>query len=276
MTHPATRHLRLIAVLLAAALAATGGARAQSLNITAGGGSGEPIEVHAQNGIEWIQDRQIFLARGNARAVRGEVEVLADLLRAYYRERGGSTEVWRLDAEGSVKIHSPSEAVYGELAIYDVDKSILVVRGGDLRFEAGSDVIRADRQLEYWETRKMAVARGNAVAVRDDKTLRADVLAAYFRRQSDGSTRVFRVDAFDDVTIVTAKDTVTADRGVYNVESGIATLAGSVTIKRGENVLTGCSAEVNLNTGVSRLFSCDQNTGQRVEGLIQPGSQDDQ
>jgi len=45
-----------------------------------------------------------------------------------------------------------------------------------------TDLILAERQLEYWEKRQMAVARGNASAKRGEKILHAEVLAAYFKR----------------------------------------------------------------------------------------------
>ena len=136
---------------------------------------------------------------------------------------------------------------------------------------AGSDTIFADEQLVYWERKNMAVARGNALARRADKRLHAAVLAAHFRKNKAGDTEIYRVDAFGDVKIVTQKDTALSERGVYNVKSGIATLSGSVRILRGRNTLNGCSAEVNLNTGVNRLYSCATPTGggkKRVRGVI--------
>lgn len=233
-----------------------------------GGGGDTPIEIYADEGIEWQQDQLVFLARGNARAVRGTLEVFADELRAYYREnaRGGS-DIWRLDALGNVRIASPGEQAFGDKATYDVDNQVLVLKGKDVRFVTANDIITAERQIEYWELKQMAVARGDAVAVREDRIINAEVLAAYFKKDKAGKTQVFRVDAFDDVEIETAKDQAFSDRGVYNVESGIATLTGSVKIKRGTNVLDGCSAQVNLNTGVSKLFSC-RDGSKRVQGLI--------
>jgi len=249
-----------------------GVAFAQSLNF----GSGEsdlPIEIYADDGIEWQQENLVFLARGNARAVRGEVEVRADVLTAYYRETPkGGTDIWRLNADGTVRISSPGEKAYGEKGVYDVDNGILVLSGGRVRLVTKDDVITADRQLEYWEKKQMAVARGNASAVRGDKRLRADVLAAYFRKDKNGRSAIYRVEAFDNVRIKTAKDDARADRAVYNVQSGIVTLAGSVKIIRGRNQLRGCRAEINLNTGISKLFSCGPPGagGKPVRGVIQP------
>lgn len=250
-----------------------GTALGQSLNFGAGN-SDQPIEIFADNGIEWQQENLIFLARGNARAVRGEVTVFADELRAYYREnQDGTTDIWRLDAYGKVRIKTPQETAFGKKAIYQVDNGILVLSGGRVRLVTATDEITADKQLEYWEKKQMAVARGNAYAVRDNKKIRADVLAAYFRPDKKGESKVYRVDAFDGVKIVTKLDTATSDRGVYNVESGIATLTGSVKLVRGQNVLRGCSAEINLDKNVSKLFSCPPSAsglGGRATGVLRP------
>jgi len=245
-------------------------AHAQSLNIASGGENGGPVDIFADDGIEWQQEQNIFVARGNAKAVRDSVEVAADVLRAYYRDNAGNSEIWRLDAEGSVEIRSPSETAFGDFAVYDLINGVLVVRGKNVRFVAGADTITARDQIEYWEIKQMAVARGNAVAIRGDKTLKADILVAHFRREAGKSTEIQRVDAYDDVTVVSVKETATADRGVYQVATGIATLTGSVKVTRGQNVLTGCRAEVNLNTGISKFFACEGEASQRVQGVLLP------
>ena len=58
-----------------------------------------PIAISAASGIEWQQDAQVYVARGNAIAKRGTTEVYADTLTAHYRPSkgpGGDTEVYRL------------------------------------------------------------------------------------------------------------------------------------------------------------------------------------
>lgn len=249
---------------------------AQGLSL-GGGKSDLPIEIDADNGIEWQQKKLLFIARGNARARRGDLTVEADTLRAYYRERkDGSTDIWRLDAQGNVKISTPGEEAYGQFAVYDVDNGTLVLKGGGekVRLITPTDEIIADQQLEYWEKKQIVVARGNAMAVRADRRLSADILVAHFRPDADGKNSIHRIEAFDNVRIVTAKDTASGDRGEYDVKSGIATLTGSVRITRGKTRLKGCRAKVNMITGVSRLFGCGSTAsgGQRVRGLIHPGS----
>lgn len=256
----------LLAAGVAAALSSA--ALAQSLNM--GSASDTPIEIFADNGIEWQQDNLVFLAKGNAKAVRGAVTVLADQLTAFYTERpDGTTEIYRLDADGKVKIKSTNQTASGDKAVYDVTREILVLSGGKPNLVTPDAVITASQQLEYWEQRQMAVARGKAEAVKDKRRVRADVLAAFFRKAKSGETKVYRVDAYDNVSVLTDRDRAFGSRGVYNVETGIVTLTGSVRIERGKNELQGCKAEVNLNTGISRLFSCP---GGRTKGTLMPKS----
>lgn len=267
--------------LLAAALAAgwlfagAPGAAAQGLNLGTGSGDG-PIEITADNGIEWQRENEILIARGNARAVRKGVAVTAAVLRAYYNAKpDGGTQLARLDAAGKVKITSESEKVSGEAAVYDLDKAILVVTGKHVRFDTSTDRITADHQMEYWEKRQMAVARGHAVGLHDGKRVQADVLVAFLRQDKQGKSRVFRVQAFDNVVIQTDVDTVRADKGVYNVDTAIATLSGNVHITRCDNELAGDRAEINLNTGVSKLLRGNgaQSGSSRVRGLLVPEGQ---
>jgi len=129
--------------------------------------------------------------------------------------------------------------------------------------------ITARQSLEYWEEKRMAVARGEAVAVRADERLRADVLVAYFREGEGGELEMYRLEAFRDVHISTPTGILRADYGNYDIESSIVTLTGSVKITRCNTQLNGEYAEMNLNTGVSRLLSGPGTEGgQPVQGLF--------
>ncbi|MEQ8192974.1 MAG: LptA/OstA family protein [Rhodospirillales bacterium] len=257
-------------------------AKAQTLNF-ASTENNQPIEITAEQGIEWQRDKLIFLAKGNAHAIRGDVNVYADTLKAHYREKAGidpktqanskGTEIWRLDADSNVRIVSPGQKAFGDKGVYDVDKAILVLTSAGkkrVRFVTEQDIITSDRQIEYWEAKQMAVARGDAIAKREDRVLKADVLAAYFRKDKDGKSKVYRIEAFDNVRVNTAEERAIADRGVYVVATGIAVLTGRVRMFRGPDQLNGCKAEINLNTGISKLFSCPPSAegGGRVHGVL--------
>jgi lipopolysaccharide export system protein LptA len=179
--------LRIGVAIGLCAVSATGGpvqAVAQGLNPLASTSNSLPIDISAAAGIEWDQNKQIYVARGNAVARRGTSEVHADVLTAHYRpsknKSDGGNEVYRLDADGHVVITAPNRTVVGDQAVYDVDQQIGVVTGQHLRLTTTTDVVTARDSLEWYDQQQVAVARGDAIAVRGDRRIRADVLTAHF------------------------------------------------------------------------------------------------
>lgn len=278
--------------LLLALLCIAPTALGQSLDLSQGG----PVEVTATDGIEWRQQDQVVIARGDARAVRGAVTVEADRLLARYRPRGGAAtearaptdgpagggEIWRLEAEGNVTVHTATDRAEGERAVYDMDQAVMVMTGRDLRLTNPDNVLTARDSVEYWSQRRMAVARGNAVVVTNDgRRVRADTLVAHFAESpapaaaprpaatagEPAPSSLDRVEAFGNVEIRTAEEVVRGDRGVYSPNSRLARLLGNVRITRGDNTLAGQEAIVNMETGVARLISAP---GARVQGLVVP------
>lgn len=236
-------------------------------------GGDEPLEINAEEGIEWRRDEQTYTARGNASATRGDLTVYADVMTAHYRPvAGGGSDIDRIDVVGNVRIVSPSETVYGERGAYDVINGILVLVGDNLRIEGEQDVITARDSLEYWEHKQLAVARGDAKAVREDKRIQADVLTAHFASDEEENLKLERIEAFGNVRVSTATEFARGERGRYYVEREFATLTGSVKITKGDDQLNGEYAEVDLRTGVSRLLAGPPGTktDKRVRGLIIP------
>jgi lipopolysaccharide export system protein LptA len=254
---------------------------------------------------------QEVIARGNAKAVRSNVTVTADRLTAWYRKKGKieapqstsvsgvmgdpsteGNEIYRLQADGHVRIFTATDQAQGDKATYDLDQSVLVMTGRDLKLTTPNNVITAKDDLEYWPQKRMAVARGDAVVVTTDaKRVAVDTLVAYTTdnptpasnaattpssrtRQSDdplaSSGKLQRVEAFGHVSIRTPTDTVTGDRGVYVPDSGMARLGGNVHITRGQNQLNGAEADVNMKTGIATLVA--QRAGQ-VHGLVVPNDE---
>ena len=244
----------------------------------ASGSKDMPIEITADNGIEWEKNKEILIASGNAKASRGGVTVLAEVLRAYYRKKTtGGTDLYRLDAAGGVKIFSDTESMEGQTAVLDFEQAILKVDGKKVIYKAGPDTITANQQMEYWERQKMAVARGNAVAIHKGKTLRADVLKALLRKNKTGRSEVYIIEAFNNVLIVSDKDTLRSDYAIYKLDSGIVTLKENVSIIRENSILNGDLAEINFKTGISKLLTVDsvgsRKERKRVRGLIYPHRQ---
>lgn len=307
--HPAAAALFALMLVGAGAIAV---ARAQNLDLSQGG----PIEVTANDGIEWRQAEQVVIARGDARAVRGGVTVEADRLLARYRPRRGApngqapaaqqqattgasaatpqqqaNEIWRLEAEGNVRISTATDRATGDRAVYDMDQAVMVLSGRNLRLVTPQQTVTARDSLEYWSQRRMAVARGGArVESSDGRCVTADTLVAYFAEeappQASGGRRstasaaptpaaggaavpgegskLEKVEAFGNVEIRTENEVVRGERGVYSPVDGRARLLGNVRITRGDNHIEGREAIVDLRAGTARLI------GERVRGLIVP------
>jgi lipopolysaccharide export system protein LptA len=275
---------RLLALLLFLAPPAL----AQPIDFTRGG----PIDVTAAGGFEWHDQQQEVIAYGDARATRADATVLADRLVAHYRKRAGtpastsatdtgSTEIYRLEADGHVRIVTPTDEAVGEHAIYDIDQAVLVMTGKGLKLTTPQEIITARDSLEYWSDKHMAVARGAAVVVTaDGRRVSADTLVGYTEPNKSAapaqpgkpadpmaSGTLKKVEAFGNVEVRTATDIARGDRGVYVPESGIARLVGNVRITRGQNQINGPAADVNMKTGVAHMIAAP---GARVQGLIMP------
>jgi lipopolysaccharide export system protein LptA len=165
----------------------------QGLNPPGASSDAQPIDITADSGIEWQQDKQVYIARGNAVARHGTSEVHADTLTAHYRpskskSAEGGNEVYRLDADGHVVIKGPTQTIVGDQAIYDVDQQIGIVTGKHLKLTTPTDVVTARDSLEWYDQQQVAVARGDAIAIRADRRIRADVLTAHFVKDKSAAT----------------------------------------------------------------------------------------
>jgi lipopolysaccharide export system protein LptA len=274
--------------------------------------SSAPINVQADNGIEWQQDKQLYIARGNAVATRGPATMKADTLIAHYRPvQGGATanaattdnnnEIYRIEADGNVVITRDSRTVVGDHADYDMDQGLGIVHGKALKMTTATDVITAKDALEWYDEKQIAVARGDAVAVRQGgRTIKADVLTAYMVKSGQAAppppgkpaatpakapapangaqpaanndeSKINRIDAQGHVVVLNGPDIGRGDYGVYNAVTDICTLLGNVTITRGSDVITGQYAVMDLNTNISRIMPASAlpgSTRQRVQGLF--------
>ena len=285
MTSARTAPLRrtaVIAALLALPLTAT----AQGLMSQSGD---QPVTINADNGIEWVREEKKYTARGNAKATRNNASIYADLLTAYYRDKTEEKgqDIFRVDADGHVRITANGQEARGDKAVYYVDKAVFVLVGKKLQLTSDQGTLTARDSLEYWENRRLAVARGDATVVQQDQRMRADVLTAHVANPDnpaqkktkagaagreagklpEGSGQIEKIDAFGNVHISLQNAIIRGDTGVYLPAKGVATICGNVRVTSGKNQLNGKCAEVNLKTGIYRL------TG-NAKGLVQPRQKD--
>lgn len=272
-------------------------AQAQSLKLE---GNDKPIDVTAEKGIELQQDNKRVIARGNAKAVQDGVTITGDELIADYRTKeNGASEVYRVYASGNVTMKSSTETATGSTAVYDMDKGALVLEGSTVSLVNADGSVVAHKVLQYWSNERVAVAEGAAFAEdKNKRKLYADKLIAFFKEADQPATSpakktvtttltkdrgdISLIQGFGNVRMETEKEVVRGDRGIYNVDTGIATIDGAVKITQNKSQLGGGFAVVNVKGGTSRLYGSAKEAGMqgvkengRVTALIAPETKPD-
>lgn len=231
---------------------------------------GNPLNLTADD-LVWHRDARKLIATGSATILRSGVKLRADTLIAHSRNTptGGGEQFYRIEANGNVQIISENERIFGDRGEYKLDDQNFVLVGANLRIESNQGLITARDQLEFWESKQQFVARGDATIIKEDKRVRADILLALLGADADGKQEIQQVNVWGNVLISTDNEIVRAGKGVYNVRTGIVLLRENVKITRGKTQLNGTEAEVDLNSGISRLIGGKQ----RVRGLLRPKPQ---
>lgn len=242
------------------------------------GNADKPLEITADQTLEWRRNDSQYIARGNVMAKQGDVSIAADLLTADYRDGGPSSgqQIYRLTATGNVRILSQGSTAEGDRAVYEVDKGLATMTGQSLKLSSPGQTVTARDRFEYWVNQGRLTAIGQAHVIRDQDTIDAQTMSAIFTQDpKTGSRTLSRLEASGSVLITTPAETLRGDKGDYDAATTIATLTGHVVIKRGPNTLEGDSADVNLTTNISRMHGGGESgSGGRVRGVFYPGSQD--
>jgi lipopolysaccharide export system protein LptA len=232
------------------------------------GQAGTPVQIEATQGIEWRRNDKIYIARGDATAVRGDLRVRADTLTARYRDKaGGDNEIYQIEADGGVVLTQPGRTIYGAHAVYNLDSRTLTLTGGNLKVVTVKETVTARDRLVYRERERVVIAEGDVMVESGARRIGADLMTGHFDRLADGSLSLTRIEAEGNITVKTKNTFARSQKGDYDLGQDIMTLTGDVRITNGQNQFNGERAEVNVATGVSTL----QGDG-KVKSLIMPSS----
>tara|TARA_E500000178_G_C17016751_1_gene753378 strand:- start:102 stop:932 length:831 start_codon:yes stop_codon:yes gene_type:complete len=241
-------------------------------------GEEKSIEIFADDGIEWNKQRKVYIAKGNAKAIRGNASISSDLLQAKYIEtKNSDNKITFIKAVGNVVIKNETAEINGgKDAIYDVNKEYIIVKGNQLKVVSDLDELRATSKIEYWKRDNIAIATGNAVAKKENNyIIKANKLVWHIKKnEKDAPTDEYKIKkmiAYDNVVIETKNEVAYSDKALYNKGNEICKLYGNVKLKKDNNYLTGEYAEINLNTGISKLLPYPSNKAvnkNRVKAII--------
>ena len=132
-----------LALLLAAGAMAQSGFGPSALR---GHDTRAPIDIDAARIEVRDRDRQAIFS-GNVRVDQGSMTLNAASMRVFYEQaEGGNLAITRLDADGGVRMSSPSERASARLGIYDVEtRQITLI--GKVVLNRGDSVLRGDRLI---------------------------------------------------------------------------------------------------------------------------------
>lgn len=110
------------------------------------------------------------------------------------------------------------------------------------------------KAIDVLDQNGKAVFTGDVRIVQGDMTLNADTVTVFYERpKAGGDPEIKRLDAQDNVKLVTPTETASGRYGIYDVTQKTVTLVGGVTLTRGESVLHGQRLTMDLESGRSKL-----------------------
>ena len=232
-----------------------------------------PIEISADNSLEWIQNKNQYVANGNVEVTQGTSKILCDRLVADYRENAtsGKTEIWQLAAYDNVRLINDENQAQGDQATHNIDTGLSTLIGTDLKLTMPEQTLTASERMEYNMNEGRAKAIGNAKIIRGTDSLSAQNIEAIFSEDTQGKQVLQNATATGNVIIITPDEKLTGNKAIYNAIDNTAEVTGDVIITRGPNKLEGARAQVNLATNISQIFGAPK-TGERVKGIFYPSS----
>ena len=235
----------------------------------------KPIEIFADEGIEWHKNKQKYVAVGNAKALSGSLSLESDKIEAFYNEKESSNmNIKEVKALKNVIVKDNKMKITGgDYAEYNISKDYFLITGKNIILTSESNVLRSKEKLEYWRQKNIAIATGKAEAKKDNEFIVSAEKLVWYLKETDKKTKVKKLLGFKNVSIKTNNEVAFSDKAIYNNETEICKLYGNVKLQRGESFLLGEYAEVDLKRGISKLLPAPGNSlnENKVRALIDKG-----
>ena len=251
---------------------------AESQQLTNFDNSNGPIEIFADDGIEWHKNKSKYVALGNAKALSGNLSVESDKIEAFYKENDSSNmNITEVRAKKNVVVQDEKMKITGgEYAEYKILKDYFIINGKNIILTSEKNILKSNKKLEYWRSKNIAIATGKAEAKKDNEfVVLADKLVWYLQERNQKTT-VKKLLGFNNVSIKTNNEVAFGDKAIYNNDTEICKLFGNVKLQRGESFLIGEYAEVDLRSGISKLLPAPGTklNENKVRALIDKGGVD--
>ena len=238
----------------------------------------KPIEIFAEEGIEWHKNKNKYVAVGNAKVTSGSMTLQSDIIEAFYEEKNSSDmNITEVRAKKNVIIEdNKMKIVGGEYAEYNIFKDFFLIKGAKITLTSESNTLKSNEKLEYWRSKNIAIATGKAEAKKDQEFIVLADKLVWYLQESKKKTEVKKLLGFNNVSIKTNNEVAFSDKAIYNNNTEICKLFGNVKLQRGESFLLGEYAEVDLKRGISKLLPAPGKNmnDNKVKALIDKGGID--
>ena len=250
----------------------------ESQQLTNFDNNNQPIEIFADDGIEWHKNKSKYVALGNAKALSGTLSLESDKIEAFYKENDSSSmNITEVRAKKNVVVQDKKMKITGgEYAEYKILKDYFLINGKNIILTSEKNILKSNKKLEYWRSKNIAIATGKAQAKKNNEfVVVADKLVWYLQEKNQKTT-VKKLLGFNNVSIKTNNEVAFSDKAIYNNNTEICKLFGNVKLQRGESFLTGEYAEVDLRRGISKLLPAPGSklNENKVRALIDKGGID--
>ena len=111
--------------------------------------------------------------------------------------------------------------------------------------------------MEWNKQDNQAIATGNAKAVQDQTTIKADKIIAVL--SDDNSQQITKLEAIGRVVFFKDKQLATGNKAIYNLNQDKVIISGSVELKRDGNIIKGEKLIIDFLTGLSKMEGSDTN-----------------
>ncbi len=90
---------------------------------------------------------------------------------------------------------------------------------------AGDIILDAENQVEYHQKEQKLVAKGNAVASKDNMLIKAETLIGYY--SPEGKSKISRIEAHGNVFMKSDETEASGNKMIYDINDDTATLTGT-------------------------------------------------
>lgn len=234
------------------------------------------INVEADNGIEYFEDKNMCIAKGNAVATKGSTKLTSNIMKVYFSGKE-KKEIQKIEADGSVVLTSPSGLLHCEHIVYTLDNELINAHGGKLTLSMSSgDVLKASEKILFYRNDNIGEAFGDVVFTSKNRVIQSPHMKALFCEadKTDKKTdtdeeklKLDEVEAFEHVTITQEDKKSDCDYAKYSAKSGEVHLYGNVKIIDKSGTAFAQEAIYNQQKHTSYLMPGEKRGG-RVKVVI--------